>query len=135
MAERAYREELGAGAIVYLRKAFEKITTQTADAMGISYAKYEGGNPKNFRDLLEQVDEKCSIIPREFSKNGYQLFRELSSVVHGEYNEELSLQKFEPLHRLVIGILENVRNRKELQSAIKSLGWEESIGGVTDDSN
>jgi hypothetical protein len=128
MAERAYREDLGAGAIVYLRKAFEKITAQTADSMGISYDKYEGGNPKNFRVLLEKVDKQCAIIPKEFSRNGYQLFRELSSVVHGEYNEDLGLRKFEPLHRLVIGILENVKTSIELQSAIKSLGWEE--GGV-----
>lgn len=129
-AEHAYREDLGAGAIVYLRKAFEKITVQTAEAMGIDYDKYEGGNPKNFRVLLEEVDGKCSIIPMEFSKNRYKLFRELSSVVHGEADEEMGLSKFEPLHRLVIGILENVRNSGELRNAVKSLGWEETIGGV-----
>ena len=129
MAERAYREDLGAGAIVYLRKAFEKITAQTADTMGIAYDKYEGGNPKNFRILLEKVDRQCSIIPMEFSKNGYKLFLVLCSVVHGEYDDELGLSKFEPLHRLVIGILENITNNRELRSAIKSLGWEETVGG------
>lgn len=122
-AERAYREELGAGSIVYLRKAFEKITLHMANVMGISYAKYEGGNPKNFSKLLKDVDSTCSIIPKEFSKNGYKLFRELSSVVHGEYNEELGLSKYDSLHRLVVGILENVKNSRELQSAISSLGW------------
>ena len=133
MAERAYREDLGAGSIVYLRKAFEKITLQMADTMGITYAKYEGGNPKNFSSLLKKVDDSCSIIPKEFSKNGYQLFRELSSVVHGEFNEELGLSKYESLHRLVIGILENVRNSRELQSAIISLGWDKSEeGGINE---
>lgn len=129
MAQRAYREGLGAGSIVYLRKVFEKITAQTADAIGMTYDKYEGGNPKNFRALLEKVDSQCSIIPKEFSKNSYKLFRELSSVVHGVYDEELGLNKFEPLHRLVIGILENVKNSQELKSAAISLGWEEDSGG------
>ena len=128
-AEQAYRDGLGAGAIVYLRKAFEKITVNMADKVGLTYEKYEGGNPKNFQKLLERVDAQCSIIPQEFKQHGYSLFRELSSVVHGEYDEDLGLSKFEPLHRLVIGILENVRNREELRSAIGVLGWVEEIGG------
>lgn len=129
MAERAYREGLGAGAIVYLRKSFEKITAQTADTIGIAYEKYESGNPKNFRALLEKVDRQCAIIPREYSKNGYKLFRELSSFVHGEYDEEQGLIKFESLYRLVIGILENVRNSRELRIAAVSLGWGDEMGG------
>ena len=124
-AEQAYREELGAGAIVYLRKIFEMVTVQTADSMGIEYSKYEGGNPKNFSALLEKVDAECSIIPIEFSKNGKRLFKELSNVVHGDFDEELGLKKFEPLHRLVIGILENVRNKEEFKDAKKALGWPE----------
>ena len=120
-AEQAYNEELGAGAIVYLRKVFEKITMQSANAMDIEYCKYESGNPKNFQKLLEKVDEKCSIIPKEFSKDGYKLFRELSGVIHGEYDEKLGLMKFESLNRLVIGILENVKNHKEIMDALEAL--------------
>lgn len=123
-AEQAYNEEFGAGAIVYLRKIFEKITIESANAMNIEYKKYENGNPKNFSELLEKVDKKCNIIPREFSKNGYKLFRELSEVVHGEYDENIGLSKFNALYRLVIGILENVKNRKELIQAMKKLEWE-----------
>ena len=128
MAEHAYRESLGAGSIVYLRKAFEKITMQIANSAGIEYAAYAGGNPKNFHELLKKVDEQLSIIPKEFSSDGYRLFRELSSVVHGEYDEELGLRKFEPLHRLVVGILENVKNKEELHSAIGALGWNDNGG-------
>lgn len=84
-AEKAYREGLGAGAIVYLRKAFEKITIDTARISGIEYESYPEGNPKNFSKLLRKVDTQCSIIPREFAADGYRLFRELSTVVHGEY--------------------------------------------------
>jgi hypothetical protein len=29
-------------------------------------------------------------------------------VVYGEFDEKMGLKKFEPLHRLVIGILENM---------------------------
>lgn len=127
-AEQAYNEELGAGAIVYLRKVFEKITIQSANAMSIEYNKYDNGNPKNFQQLLEKVDEKCSIIPREFSKDGYKLFRELSGVVHGEYDENLGLEKFEALNRLIIGILENIKNHKEIMDAIEKLQWNTSGG-------
>ena len=72
-AMQAYTDGLGAGAVVYLRKIFEKITVKTAKAVDIKYDQYEGGNPKNFSDLLKRVDEKCSIIPKEFSENGYKL--------------------------------------------------------------
>lgn len=118
----AYREELGAGSIVYLRKIYESITVQTALAVGIEINK-PNGRQRPFKELLEEVDKQCHIIPVEFSAKGYQLFGELSDVVHGEYDEEVGLKKFEPLHRLVIGILENVRNKEQFKDAKKALGW------------
>lgn len=128
-AERAFREDLGAGSIVYLRKAFEKVTVQTAKALGIKYKMHVDGNPMNFRALLEEVDKKSSIVPREFSNNRYKLFRELSGVVHGDYDENQGLKKYEPLHRLVTGILDNVSNSQQLSDAVITLGWEENTGG------
>lgn len=122
-ANQAYRDNLGAGAIVYLRKIFEMITIKTADALGLEYKKYEGGNPKNFSELLKRVNEESEIIPKEFSSNGYKLFQELSAVVHGNFDEEMGVNKFEPLLRLVLGILDNVKNKKEFDDAMKSLGW------------
>lgn len=122
-AQQAHREQLGAGAIVYLRKVYEMITVQTAHATGIEYRKYANGNPKNFSDLLQKVDERCSIIPREFSANRYRLFQELSDIVHGENNDELALLKYDSLLRLIVGILDNVKNNTELMAAIGSLGW------------
>ncbi len=62
--------------------------------------------------------------PREFSANGYRLFGELSEIIHGEYNEELALQKYDSLYRLIVGILDNVKINKELMTAIGSLGWD-----------
>lgn len=125
-AERAQRDRLGAGAMVYLRKIFEQITIQTATASGIPCI-YNNGKKKPFRNLLEEVDKQCSIIPKEFSANGYRLFGELSSIVHGEYDEELALLKYESLHRLIIGVLDNVKNNHEMIAAIGSLGW--NVGG------
>ncbi|MCM1173226.1 MAG: hypothetical protein NC393_14005 [Clostridium sp.] len=66
-AELAYNNNLGTGAIIYLR-IYEKIIIRTAQQMNIQYQQYEGGNPKNFRELLEEVDKQCSIIPFEFKK-------------------------------------------------------------------
>ena len=51
------------------------------------------------------------------------MFKELSAVVHGDFDEDLGLKKFEPLHRLVIGILENVRIKEQFKDAKKALGW------------
>lgn len=129
-AEKAYRENLGAGAIVYLRKILEKITIDTAQIANIGFDSHEGGNPKNFGNLLKKVDGQCSIIPKEFATNGYRLFEELSTVVHGDYDEEIGISKYKPLKRLVIGILENLKNREELHEAIGVLGWVEK--GVID---
>lgn len=126
-AQRAYRDDLGAGAIVYLRKIYEQITKQTAVASGIEIIT--NGHRKNFRLLLEEVDKTRSIIPREFSENGYKLFSELSEIIHNEYDEELALKKYDSLRRLVIGIIDNVRNNSELMSEIDHLGWNKTEGG------
>lgn len=124
----AHRDGLGAGSIVYLRKIFEQTTTQAAIASGIS-CQNGNGKRKTFKSLLEEVDEKCSIIPKEFSDNGYTLFGELSDIIHGEFDEELALKKYETLDRLVVGILDNTRNNHELMTAVSSLGWNASNGG------
>jgi hypothetical protein len=123
-AQQAYNEELGAGAIIYLRKVFEKVTIESAKAINFEYKKYENGNPKNFCELLKNIDEKCSIIPKEFSKNSYRLFRELSEIIHGEYDDNIGISKFELLQRLIIGILDNINNNKELLATIKELNWD-----------
>jgi hypothetical protein len=128
---RAYRDGLGAGAMVYLRKILENITVQTANGAGISYNQHNNGNPKNFKELLKKVDAQCSIIPTEFAADGYRLFSELSDVVHGQHDENLALQKFEPLHRLVVGILDNINNKQAINTAKASLGWNAPNGGIT----
>ena len=126
-AERAFRDGLGAGSLVYLRKIYEQITEQTANAVGIP-CTHSNGKRKPFKQLLEEVDKKRPIIPEEFRKDGYRLFGDLSDVVHGEYDEQIGLSKFEPLHRLIVGILDNVNNSIELQSAVGSLGWHTEEG-------
>lgn len=129
-AQKAYRDGLGSGSIVYLRKILEQITIQTAGASNINTCK-ANGKRKTFKDLLKEVDTQCSIIPKEFSENGYRLFGELSDVIHGEYDEQLGLQKYNALRRLIIGILDNVKNNREMMTAIGALGWND-LGGVKD---
>ncbi len=123
-AERAYRDDLGAGAIVYLRKTLEKITIKTAEATDIDLMTPKGRR-KAFKDLLKEVDEKCTIIPVEFSAEGYKLFGELSDVLHGNYDEQDGLRKYQAFHRLVVGVIEKVKNNQELMSARGALGWDE----------
>lgn len=66
--------------------------------------------------------------PKEFSENGYRLFGELSDVVHGNYDEQLGLQKYDALHRLIVGVLDNVKNNREMMEAIGTLGWNQEGG-------
>lgn len=74
---------------------------------------------------MTEVDEKCAIIPVEFSNNGYKLFGKLSDVVHGKYDEEIALEKFSAFYRLVTGIIENIKSKDEFQSAQQALGLSE----------
>lgn len=126
-SERAYRDELGAGSIIYLRKILERITVQAANAAGID-TKTPKGKRKNFKELLKEVDGQRHIIPDEFSANGYRLFGELSDVVHSDYDEQIALQKYDALHRLVVGVLDKVKNNREMMTAIGELGWHTGEG-------
>lgn len=129
-AERAYREKLGAGAIIYLRKIYEEITLKVASAKEVTIHK-TNGSMRPFKDILKEVDEQNSIIPREFSENGYRLFKELSEIIHSnkgvisEEKEAMALQKYEPLKRLVKGVIDNVQNHEDLQEAVAALNWGE----------
>ncbi len=121
-AQLAYEENLGAGAMIYLRKIFESLTKQVADVAGISI-NLSNGRRKPFFNLLQEVDAEHHIIPPAFSNNGYKLFSELSDVVHGDSSEEVALQKYDPCRSLVIGIIRNVASDQEMKQAIDALGW------------
>lgn len=123
-AKRAAKEGFGAGSIVYLRKVFEKIITQTAEnANPPIETRKANGNLKPFIQILGPVKDQCNIIPSEFAEDGYKLFGDLSDVVHGEYNEDVALQKFDAFYRLVTGVLEKIKTNRELMDAIGTLGW------------
>lgn len=123
-AERAFRNNLGAGAVIYLREVYERITIQIARAENIDTETIT-----TFRQRLEKADEKRHIIPNEFSENGYKLFSELSKIIHSDNtdNEECGMKKYAALRRLVIGVLDNVKNNNELMSAIGELGWNNNL--------
>ncbi len=125
-AKRASHDGYGAGSIIYLRKALEHVTNQVGATIPIS-RQYSDGKWKTFKKYLSEVDAQSHIIPNEFSDDGYRLFGELSDVVHGQYDEEMALAKFGAFYRLVIGVLENVKNKEEFAEAKAALGW--SNGG------
>ena len=126
-ANMAYNDELGAGAIIYLRKVYEQIVTETAKIYGINM-RTSRGHRRNFADLLEEVDSEASIVPLEFAQNRYILFQRLSNVIHGEYDEQIALKQFPAFYRLVVGILDKINNNKELLKAIEELELDEKGG-------
>ena len=111
-AEIAHKERLGAGAIIYLRSAFEKITQEVGLNAGVTI-KNKKDKFLNFREVLQRVDSECSIIPPIYAENGYDLFSKLSEIAHGDSDETTALEEYEPLRRLVIGIIENVKRKNE----------------------
>lgn len=134
-AEIAYEDRLGAGAIIYLRSAFEKITHEVGESAGVDIYR-NNGKSKPFDQVLTAVDTQCSIIPTIYSDNGYNLFSKLSEIAHGNSNEETALNEYEALRRLVVGIIENVKRKKEeiknnaeIQKALNDIGFSTATGG------
>ena len=124
-SERAYRDGLGAGSVVYLRLILEKEVKQTAKNENVDdYFKDGNGENKNksFTQLLKDVDEKCNIVPKEFSKTFPKLYGIMSGAAHGNISEKTVLEKYEPIKKLVTGILENIQYRKNYEEASTILG-------------
>ena len=135
-AEIAYRERLGAGAVIYLRSIFEKVTHEVGLNAGVEIYK-NNGKAKPFEQVLKAVDAQCSIIPAIYSQNGYDLFSKLSEIAHGNSDEATALKEYESLRRLVVGIIENVKrkneelkNNTEIQRALNEIGF--NNGGEED---
>lgn len=132
-ADIAYKERLGAGAAIYLRSVFESIVNELGKKNQIEKTfinKWNKEQYKNFEQYLESVDGICKIIPEQYSKNGYELFRKLSNIAHGNSDEDTALREYESLRRLVIGVVENVKKKKEelkanteIQKALNTIGF------------
>ncbi len=128
-AEIAHKERLGAGAIIYLRSILEQITIEVGDSAGVEIRK-PNGNMKPFEQVIKAVDRECAIVPVVYSDNGYDLFRRLSNIAHGNSDEETALREYEPLRRLVVGIMDNVKrkdeeikNSTEIRAALDAIGF------------
>lgn len=132
-AEIAYKERLGAGAVIYLRSILEQITIEVGNDAGVDIYQ-SNGRTKPFNQVLQAVDAQCSIIPTIYSDNGYKLFQKLSEIAHGNADEDTALREYEPLRRLVVGVIENVKkkeeeikNNAEIKKALDAIGF--SNGG------
>jgi len=121
-ANRANRDGLGSGAVIYLRKVFESVTYDIAKTNNISIT-HENGNRRKFNKILQEVNEKHAIIPATFSENGYALFSELSKIIHGDGSEEDALKYFGALRTLVTGVLDNIKQKDELRDAVQQFNW------------
>ena len=127
-ADIAFREGLGAGAVIYLRKIFESVMYEVAEKNGIDMND-RTGRKLNFKAALERVSNRIDFIPQEFSEDGYKLFGELSNVVHGEFDEKEALTKYPALFRLVLGVLDKQIDREEIGVARAALGWNSDAEG------
>lgn len=132
-AEIAYKERLGAGAVIYLRSILEQITIKVGNDAGVDIYQ-PNGRTKPFNQVLQAVDAQCSIIPVIYSDNGYELFRRLSNIAHGNSDEDTALREYEHLRRLVVGIMDNVKKKEEeiksnaeIKKALDAIGF--SNGG------
>lgn len=132
-ADYAYRERLGAGSIIYLRSIFENIIKDLGTNENIEIYK-SNGNLKPFEQVLASVDEQCSIIPELYKTDGYNLFRKLSEIAHGNASEQEALENYPELKRLVIGIIDNInskkdeiRNNEEIKQALVKIGLDSGV--------
>jgi hypothetical protein len=125
-ADQAFKDSLGIGSMVYLRIIFEHVTKRVAESIGLP-TRSDSGKKKPFNQLLREVDQQQSIIPSEFTNHGYTLFKELSEIIHGNSTEEIALEKYGPCRRLLVGILENIKNKEEIRSALTSLNWNQTL--------
>lgn len=140
-ADIAYKERLGVGSAIYLRSIFENIIYQFGKLKNIERIfinKWGKEQYKNFEQYTEEVDKLCKIIPEQYSKDGYKLFRELSNIAHGNADEQIALEQFPALRRLIISIIDNIKRKedeikdnKEIIEAMNILGW--NTGGETDE--
>ena len=133
-AEIAHKERLGAGSVIYLRSILEQITIKVGNDAGVDIYQ-PNGRTKPFNQVLQAVDAQCSIIPTIYSDNGYKLFQKLSEIAHGNSDEETALKEYEPLRRLVVGVIENVRKNEEeikrnaeIKKALDAIGFS-NVGG------
>lgn len=130
-AQTAFEAQLGAGSMIYLRKIFESIIVEVAEITGVAVTT-PNNRRRPFKDVLQEVTNTQNIIPRRFSANGYQLFSELSEVIHGNSDEDEALKKFEPCLQLVLGVVEEVSRDQAFAKAIEDLGWNvDSIDAIT----
>jgi len=121
-AKQAHRDGLGSGGVIYLRKVFESITYNIAKINSIQIIN-EKGKKRTFKDVLDEVNEKHSIIPEDFSSKGYDLFKSLSKIIHDEGSEEDALEYFGAFDTLVKGVISNIKQKEELKSALQKFDW------------
>lgn len=121
-AKRANRDGLGSGGVIYLRKVYESIIYNIAIANNIPITDNKGTR-LGFRGILKKVILMHPIIPSDFSENGYDLFGQLSEIIHGDGSEEEAFKYFDELYTLVTSIIIEMNQKEELRKALKKFHW------------
>ncbi|OIB01443.1 hypothetical protein AK95_28890 [Paenibacillus sp. LC231] len=117
-ANRAHKDGLGSGAVIYLRKVFEALIYNIADSGNAPIPVYENnGWRRSFKKVLEEVDKKYLIIPQDFLVDRYDLYSKLSNIIHGDGSEEEAIKYFGILYTLVTSIINNVELKKNFRIA------------------
>ena len=101
-AKKAAREGFGAGSIVYLRKVFERIITQTAEAANPPIeTRKANGNLKPFIQILTPVKDQCNIIPSEFAEDGFVAQMTVKTDVEKDWKDFVKKQKEQDLDTII----------------------------------
>jgi hypothetical protein len=106
-AHKACQIGLGAGAMVYLRRAYESLLFAILDANGVEH-------PRTFKDTLKTADEIAQIVPEVLKDKAYGLFGEISDVVHGGTDDNVGLEKYEDLRDVFLLILDHILEKERV---------------------
>jgi hypothetical protein len=114
-ALKAYQLGLGAGAIVYIRKAYETLLNAVLDSASIDRSTV------TFRDKLQKANDASHIVPTELEGKAYGLFRELSDNVHGDGEDTDGIAKYENLRIVFLLILDSIMQKERNAEIIAAL--------------
>ena len=124
LAERAYYSQLGAGSVIYIRKAYESLLYDILDKNSIP-------RPRTFSELLKTADGKANIVPTILKDKAYGLFGELSDIVHGDCDDDIGMTKYKDLRDVFCVILDNLLEQSRLESIAKNLKVDSKKQGGT----
>ena len=85
-----------------MRKVFERIITQTAEAANPPIeTRKANGNLKPFIQILTPVKDQCNIIPSEFAEDGFVAQMTVKTDVEKDWKDFVKKQKEQDLDTII----------------------------------